>query len=327
MFKIITHKRLLIGLVSMLSALGVAHAQSPALSEPLTVVVGYAPGGASDRAARIVAQALESKLGVSVIVENKTGAGGRIAAQFVKNAGRDSNVLMLGNPAVMVVAPLVYKNLDYDPVKNFQPVSMVTEYGFGVAVSADSNIKDIKGLIAWAKAHPGQFNIAVPATGSLPHFFGLMLAQATGTQAEIIGYRGSAPVITDLIGGVVPVAIDTLDVLTRQHMGKRLRILATSGQAREADLPDVPTFTQAGIKLEAVGWNAFFAPSAMPKEKVMMLGAAIKAVMAEPAVQKTLLENTLIPVSADADETAARIHAFRTQWEPVVKDSKFVVTQ
>lgn len=308
-------------------ALGWAQAGALSLSEPLTVVVGYAPGGASDRAARIVAQGLEKQLGVSVIVENKTGAGGRIAAQYVKAAGADKNILMLGNPAVMVVAPLVYKNLDYDPIKDFQAVSMVTQYGFGVAVSADSKVENIKDLVAWANAHPDNFNIAVPATGSLPHFFGLMLAQAIGNKAEIIGYRGSAPVLTDLIGGVVPVAIDTLDVLTRQHTGKRIRILATSGKDREAELPDVPTFEQSGINLEASGWNAFFASAAMPAEKAAMLGDAIKAVTADPKVQETLLQNTLIPVSANATETRTLIADFRKQWEPVVRDSGFQVTQ
>ncbi|TEA80254.1 tripartite tricarboxylate transporter substrate-binding protein [Allopusillimonas ginsengisoli] len=311
----------------VLPVVGWAQAESPRLTEPLTVVVGYAPGGASDRAARIVAEGLEKQLGVPVVVENKTGAGGRIAAQYVKAADSKKNVLILGNPAVMVVAPLVYKNLDYDPIKDFQPVSMVTEYGFGVAVSADSDIKDIEDLVAWAKANPDKFNVAVPATGSLPHFFGLMLADAIGTKAEIVGYRGSAPVLTDLIGGVIPVAIDTLDVLTRQHAGQRIRILATSGKDREVDLPDVPTFDESGIDLEASGWNAFFASAAMPAEKIQMLGEAIKTVTADPKVQETLLQNTLIPVSADANETATLIADFRKQWEPVVRDSGFVVTQ
>lgn len=327
MFQTAMKKTLLSCALCILPALAVAQDASGRLTEPLTVIVGYAPGGASDRAARIVAGGLEQKLGVSVIVENKTGAGGRIAAQYVKTSDPNKNVLMLGNPAVMVVAPLVYKNLDYDPVKDFQPVSMVTEYGFGVAVSADSDIQDIKGLVAWAKAHPDKFNVAVPATGSLPHFFGLMLAQAIGSKTEIIGYRGSAPVLTDLIGGVVPVAIDTLDVLTRQHIGKRIRILATSGKDREAELPDVPTFEQSGIDLEASGWNAFFASAVMPAGKAHMLGAAIKSVTADPKIQESLLQNSLIPVSADAQETEKIIDGFRKQWEPVVRDSGFVVTQ
>jgi tripartite-type tricarboxylate transporter receptor subunit TctC len=227
----------------------------------------------------------------------------------------------------MVVAPLVFESLGYDAMKDFQPVSMVTEYGFGVAVSADSPIKDMQGLVDWAKSHPEEFNIAVPATGSLPHFFGLMLSKQIGAEGQIIGYRGSAPVITDLIGGAVPVAIDTLDVLTRQHEGKRIRILATSGQNREASLPDVPTFKQAGIDLLAAGWNTFFASSAMPKDKAGMLGEVIKSVTADPDVRKSLQGSDLIPVSANAQETGELVDAFRAQWAPVVKASGFVVTK
>lgn len=304
-----------------------AQAQTAGLTEPLTVVVGYAPGGATDRAARIVADGLQRKLGVSVIVENKTGAGGRIAAQYVKAAGPEKNILALANPAVMVVAPLVFQKLAYDPVKDFQPVSMATQYGFGVAVPAQSPIKDIQGLITWAKAHPSEFNVGVPATGSLPHFFGLMLADKIGIKAEIVGYRGSAPVLTDLIGGVIPVAIDTLDTLGQQHDAGRIRILATSGSEREKALPDVATFTESGIALDAFGWNAFFAAASMPHDKVQMLGQAIKDVISEPAIQESLLKNDLIPVLADAQQTKQMVNDFRKQWEPVVINSKFVVTE
>jgi tripartite-type tricarboxylate transporter receptor subunit TctC len=327
MVRIALRKTLLPALLAPLLAVPATYAQTTPLTEPLTVVVPYAPGGASDRAARIVADGLQGKLGVSVIVENKTGAGGRIAAQYLKTVGADKNVMVLANPATMVVAPLVYESLAYDPDKDLQPVSMVTQYGFGVAVSAQNPIKDLAGLIDWAKKHPGEFNIGVPATGSLPHFFGLMLAEKTGTSAEIIGYRGSAPLITDLIGGAVPVAIDTLDVLTKQHEGKRIRILATSGKEREGNLKDVPTFDEAGVPLQAAGWNAFFASAAMPADKVAMLGKAIKEVTSDPSVQKTLLQSDLIPVVADAPETAEMIRSFRQQWEPVVRDSKFVVTK
>ena len=300
---------------------------SQKLSGPLTLVVGYAPGGATDRAARIVAENLQDKLGVAVLVENKTGAGGRIAAQQVKNAGPDENVLLLGNPAVMVVAPLVFEDLSYDPEKDFQPVSMVTAYGFGVAVSADSPIKNMQGLVDWARTHPAQFNIGVPATGSLPHFFGLMLTNQIGVKGEVVGYRGSAPLITDLIGGTVPVGIDTLDVLGRQHQGQRIRILASSGQAREAALPDVPTFEQAGIDLHASGWNTFFAASSMPRAKAEMLGEAIKSVTSDPAVHQKLIDGDLIPVSANAAETGKLVEQFRAQWAPVVEASGFVVTK
>lgn len=307
------------------AAVGTAQAAAAKLDGPLTVVVGYAPGGASDRAARIVTHELQQRLGVNIIVENKTGAGGRIAANYVKSTPKGKNVLLLGNPTLMMSAPLVYKNVGYDPEKDFKPVSMVTEYRFGVAVSASSPIKDLAGLIAWGKAHPKEFNVGVPATGSLPHFFALMLAGKIGIKGQVIGYRGSAPLLTDLIGNSVPVAIDTFNVQVPQHLGGKIRILATSGPKREAQTPDVPTFTEAGVKLQAYGWGGFFAPASMPDATVQMLGKAISESVATPSVSKQLEQSNLIPVVADAAKTAELLRDFRAQWVPVVKNSGYVV--
>lgn len=302
-------------------------AAQPAVPDPLTVVVPYAPGGASDRAARIVSEGIQKQFGTHVIVENRTGAGGRIAAQYVKSSPAERNTVVLANPAIMVVAPMVYADLAYDPKEDFQPIAMATQYGFGIAVAADSPIKTLAELVEWAKQNPGKVNVAVPATGSLPHFFGLMLAERIGVQAEIIGYKGSAPALTDLIGGQIPMAIDTLDAMTPQHDNDRIRILATSGKERERALPDVPTFSEQDIDLVSSGWNTFFASAAMPADQVEALGEAISRVTADAEVQKKLLESELVPVSANAAETARQIEAFREQWAPVIKSSNFTVSK
>lgn len=152
-----------------------------------------------------------------------------------------------------------------------------------------------------------------------------MLADQIGVDAQIIGYRGSAPVITDLIGGTLGIAIDTLDVLMRQHQGDRIRILATSGEERETALPDVPTFTESGLDLQAHGWNAFFAPAAMTPEKVQFLGETIKEIVAQDNVQELMLQSDMIPVMTTASESAEIITAFQQQWAPVIKASGYVV--
>lgn len=316
-----------LGAASLFGSMTQAQSLPQKFDEPVTVVVPYAPGGASDRAARIVGDALQARFGATVIVENRTGAGGRIAAQYVKNADPAKNTLLIGNPAIMVVAPMVYQDLAYDAVKDFAPVAMATKYGFGIAVSGDSSIKSLDDLVAWAKANPNEFNVAVPATGSLPHFFGLMLADKIGVRAEVIGYRGSAPAITDLIGGMVPVAIDTLDALTEQHNAGRIRIIATSGKERETSLPKVPTFSEQGVELVSAGWNTLFAPAGTPADKVALLGDMVKAVVSDPKVQETLLGGNLIPMPANTAETVKAIQEFRAQWEPVVKASNYVVTK
>jgi len=161
-----------------------AHAQA---DTTLRLVVPYAPGGSSDRAARLVADKLGPKLGQTVVVENRTGAGGRLAAQQLKNAPASQNVLMLANPAIMVVAPLVFKDNGYDADKDFQPVSQVSDYEFGLAVAQAVPVKQLSHLLAWLRANPAQANFGVPATGSLPHFFALMMGEKAHIDAQVVG--------------------------------------------------------------------------------------------------------------------------------------------
>lgn len=292
-------------------------------TQPLTIVVPYPPGGSSDRAARLLAEALQSRLGETVIVENRAGAGGRLAAQQLKRDGATSNILMLANPAIMVVAPLVFKDTNYDPERDFQPVAQVTRYEFAVAVGPAVPVREFRHLLAWMKANPDKANLGVPATGSLPHFFGLMLGEKSGVKAPVVGYKGSAPLLQDLIGGHVPVALDTLDTLQPQHEGGKLRVLATSGARRSAELPDVPTFKEIGFDLIADGWNVLYAPSSMPAERVARLSTAIATTMSDPALQAKFVAAKMVPVSADAKATAKMLAGYRAQWAPVVKRSGF----
>ncbi|MGV2866680.1 Bug family tripartite tricarboxylate transporter substrate binding protein [Achromobacter sp. AGC39] len=312
---------------ALVGAVSPACAQQAPLDGALTLVVGYPPGGSSDRIARLVADRLKDRVGVPVVVENKTGAGGRIAAQGLHAAPATQNVLMLANPAVMVVAPLVYAQPGYDAQRDFKPVSLVSEYKFALAVPASSPIQDVAALRLWLRANPKQFTVGVPATGSLPHFFALMLGREIGQEPEVVGYRGSAPLISELIGGILPQGIDTLDTLLPQHRAGKIRILATSGETRDPDLNDVPTFREGGVNLAADGWNAFFAPAAMPEAKVKRLGADIAAILREPAMQQAVRAVFLEPVSLDARATADALAAYRKQWEPVVRESGFTATQ
>jgi len=289
----------------------------------LSIVVPYAPGGSSDRAARIIADKLGGVLGQTVIVENKTGAGGRVAMQQTKGVAASQSVLVLANPATMVVAPLVFKNNGYDPERDFQPVSQVSDYEFGVAVSTSVPVKALSHLLAWLRANPQQANIGVPATGSLPHFFALMMGEKAHIDAQVVGYRGSGPLITDLIGGQVPVAVDTLDTLLPQHEAGKLRILATSGPRRSPFSADIPTFKEAGLDLVGTGWNALFAPASMPKDRVARLGAAVEQVMREEATRRLFHDARMVAVASTPAQTAAMLKAYRAQWAPVVQKSGY----
>lgn len=298
-------------------------AQADALNGPLTLVVGYAAGGSTDRAARVIAEHLGAKLGVAVTVDNRAGDGGRLAAQQVSRTPAGQNVLMLANPAVMVVAPIVFKNGGYDPDKDFVPVSQVTSYDFALAVGPTMPLDRVMFLVSWLWAHPQDTKFGVPATGSLPHFFGLMLGDALSIKPQIMGYKGSAPLLADLVVGKLPIAIDTLDSLYPQHVAGKVRILAVSGTQRANFAKGLPTFRESGLKIDAAGWNAFFAPSSLPAAKVQVLAQAIREVMQEPGVQQAFNALYLTPIVSTPAETASMIKAFREQWEPVVRRSGF----
>ncbi|WP_099797130.1 Bug family tripartite tricarboxylate transporter substrate binding protein [Variovorax sp. 54] len=310
------------GLVAAIAAPTLARAQA-ALDSPLRIVVGYAPGGATDRVARIVGDKLTAKLGVPVIVENKPGAGGRLAAQQVKATPAGQNVLMLANPAVMIVAPLVFKDNGYEPERDFVPVSHVNAYDFALAVSPTLPVRELNHLLAWMRANPQQANVGVPATGSLPHFFGLMVGEKAKVQTQVVGYRGSAPLLNDLIGGQVPIAVDTEDVVLPQHTAGKLRILALSGEKRSPFAPNIPTFKEAGLDLAATGWNTFFAPATMPKDKVERLATTIHAVMQDPDTQRKFKDAGMTPVVSTQAQTAAMLKAYKAQWAPVVQKSGY----
>ena len=283
----------------------------------LRLVVPYPPGGSSDRAARVLAEALQPRLGQTVVVENIVGAGGRLAMRQLAALPADSPVLVLVNPALMVVAPLVYKNNGYDPERDFQPVAQVSSYEFAAAVGPAVPVREVSHLIAWLKANPDKANIGVPATGSLPHFFALMMGGSAQADVQVVGYKGSAPLTTDLVGGHVPVAVDTLDTLLPLHEGGKLRILATSGTRRA--VPTLPTFQEAGLKLSATGWNVLYARAGLPAAQVQRLAAEVAAVMKLPEVRDKFIAAKAEPVSATRQQTMTMLGEFKAQWQPVIQ--------
>lgn len=323
MSKTIRRRPWLVAALLAFTWLATAHGAPVVWDSPVSIVLGYAPGGSSDRVASIVADKLQAKLKVSVVVENKTGAGGRLAAQQVKATPVGKNVLMLANPAVMVVAPLVFKDNGYDPERDFVPVSQVNNYEFALAVSTAVPVRELSHLIAWLRANPEKANFGVPATGSLPHFFALMTGEKAQVNAQVIGYRGSAPLMTDLIGGQVPVAFDTFDTVLPQHESGKLRILAVSGDKRSPLAPHIPTFKEAGLNLVATGWNTFFAPASMPQEKVQALAQAITEVMQDPDTQRKFSDAKMNSVVTTQAQTQAMLKDFQKLWAPVVQRSGF----
>ncbi len=289
----------------------------------LRIVVPYAPGGSSDAAARLLAEALGPRLGVPVTVDNRPGAGGRLAAQQLHREKSGANVALLANPATMLIAPLVFRDNGYEPDRDYVPLSQITRYAFGVAVGTGVPVRGFSQLHAWMLAHKDRLSAGVPATGSLPHFVALMLAEQLGLTLPVVGYRGSGPLLDDLIGGHVPLAIDALDALEPLHKEGKLRILAISDDHRAPELPTVPTFKETGLVLSAQGWNVLYAPAWMPATRARRIAEATSEAMADRAVQARFTAARMVPVASSRDQTAQMLSAYKAQWAPVVRRSGF----
>jgi len=251
------------------------------IDKPVHIIVGFPPGGTADVMARAVADKMKDSLGQPVIVENRPGAIGRIAADAVKAAPPDGSTIMVMPIGPMAVVPHTYKTLSYDPIKDFAPIGMGSTFQFAIAAGPMSGAKTWLEYVAWAKANPGKSAYATSGAGSLPHFFGLLLARESGIEMLHVPYKGSAAYMNELIGGNVPTAVDAIADLTEQHRAGKIRILASSGAKRSTAVPDVPTFTELGIKGgEAEGWFGFFAPAKTPKAIVDRLNREIIAALA-----------------------------------------------
>jgi tripartite-type tricarboxylate transporter receptor subunit TctC len=301
----------------------VANAQGT-LRGPVRIIVGFAAGGSSDIAARMLADKLKDSLGVPVIVENKPGAGGRIAAEALKNAAPDGTTYLLTPVVIPVLAPLVYKQLSYHPATDFAPVAQVATYQFALAVGPNHPAKTVPEFVAWLKANPTQANFGSPAPGSLPHFFGLMFGQATGVDLVHIPYKGGAPLAADLMGGQIPAGIDALSDMIELHRGGKIRIIATSGAQRSPLLPAVATFKEQGFAtIEGSGWIAVYAPSNTPAILVDKLSAAIAGALKNPELRERFITVGYEPTGTTPEQLAAIMAADSARWSPIIKASGF----
>ena len=311
----------MVGIVGVVTICGLSPGTCQEIKGPIKIIVPYTPGGSSDIVARLITDKLKDILGQVVIVENKPGAGGRIGAEYAKNQPADGSSMLVMNPALFVVSPLIYSKLPYDPDKDFKPVSQVQVYQFVLSVPGISPIKDVKSLIHWIKDNPKQANYGSPAAGSLPHFFGLMISKYAGVEMVHVSYNGSGPLITALIGGQIPMGVDTYDAQS-QHHPDRIRILATAGANRKH--PGIPTFKELGYKdIEGVGWNGIVVPSKTPKPVIDKLSQAIVKAVKMPDVRQKLQQIGADPTGTSSEEFEAIIKQDREKWGPIIKASGF----
>lgn len=300
---------------------GLAQASDPV---PLKVLVGFGAGGSADLAARLLAERLKDELGRPVVVENRVGAGGRIAAEALKNALPNGTTVMLAPIVVPVLAPLVYKKLNYEVQKDLAPVAHIADFQFGVSVKADSPIRNIADLVAAVKKTPSLGAFGSPAPGSLPHFFGVMIGQKTGLDMTHVPYNGGAQLMTALMGNQVTLGIDTLVDQGEMHRAGKSRILATSGASRNSLFPDVPTLQESGFKdLVGVGWFALFAPGGTDSNQINILNAAVNRALKNPALKDRFTKMGLEIGGGSPQDLQALINAETARWTPVIKASGF----
>jgi tripartite-type tricarboxylate transporter receptor subunit TctC len=307
-----------------LSAVALPAVAQDKIDRPVRLLVGFPAGGTADLIARVVADRMKDSLGQPVIVENRPGAIGRIAADAVKAAAPDGTTIMVMPIGPMVVVPHVYADITYDPIKDFTPIAIGATFQFAIAAGPQSGAKNWNDFVAWAKANPGKVAYATSGAGSLPHFFGVLLGRGIGVEMLHVPYKGSAAYINDLIGGQIPAAIDAIADLSELHRAGKITILASSGAKRGAALPDVPTFAELGVKnVEAMGWFGFFAPAKTPKAIVETLNRAINRALQSPDVAEKLSKVGMDPATGTPEEFGAIVASDYAKWGPIVKASGF----
>lgn len=292
---------------------------------PLRILVGYPAGGTADLAARLIGDKLRDELRQTVVIENKPGAGGRLVMDYARTLPADGNTLVIANSAVMTIAPLVYRKLNYDIQRDFTPVAQAANFQLALAAGPGTTAKTLKEYIDWLKANPAKNNsYASPALGSIPHFFGLLVGRQVGVEMLHVPFNGSAPLMNALVGGQVPASVDTLADLTEMHRAGKIRVLASSGTQRSVALPDVPTFTELGYKdIEGVGRYGFLAPAGLPKAAIDRLNAAIVHAVQSGDLKERFLKLGLEPLTGSAEQFGKVLAADAGRWGPVVKASGY----
>lgn len=289
----------------------------------LKILVGFPPGGSVDVIARLLAEKLRVSLNQPVLVDNKPGAGGRVALNEVKKAAPDGQTLVLSPSGALVIQPWIYSNLGYDPIKDFTPISRIVTFDFAVTAGPGAPQGDLKAVLAWMKANPGKANYATSGAGTVPHFAGMMLGQTAGVKMTHVAYRGGAPAAADLMGGQVPLMVDTASETLEQHKAGKVRILAVTGEQRSKALPEVPTLKEIGIDMAADAFFGLYGPAGMPADVVARIDRAVADAMKSPEIQEKIATYGLVPNHAPAAALVATQAEHLKKWEAPIKASGF----
>jgi tripartite-type tricarboxylate transporter receptor subunit TctC len=288
------------------------------------MLVGYPPGGAVDVLGRIFAEPMGEALGRQVIVENRPGAVGQIAAVALKAATPDGGTLMVAPDATVIFRPQTLAKPPYDPLTDFAPVAHTGTWAFAFGVQSELRAKTLAEYLSWVKADATRAVFASSGAGGSTHFFGVLLGQSTGVPLQQVPYKGAGPAILDVVAGHVPATVQPLGTLLAQARAGKIVILGMSGRERSAAAPEVPTFTELGLPaLTAEAWFGVFAPAATPADTVKKLNSAFVQAMRNPVVKERMHNLDLEVREMGPAEFAAVVRADYERWGPVIRASGF----
>ena len=300
---------------------GSAQAQEQAFpNKPIRMIVSAAAGGITDIMARLMQEKVGRGLGQPMIVENKTGAGGIIAVDYVAKSAPDGYTLVIVNVSNAAIAPWINKNLPYDPLKDFVGVAAVAEAPTIVAINDKVPVKTLKEFIEYAKSNPGKINYGSAGNGTGPHLAAEVLAHLTGIKMVHVPYKGAAPASVDLAAGRVQLGMIAIGSAKGQIAAGQVRVLAVAGARRLAALPDVPTFDQAGVPgYDVTNWFGVLAPRGTPRDVVESLNSHINQVLDDPQVVQRLLDAGILPIRESVLQFQKRIITDHAKWREIVR--------
>ena len=318
-------------LLRYLSIVLTAASAAPALAQgfpdkPLRLIAPFPPGGNVDIHARVLAAGLSEVFGQQVIVDNRAGAGGMIGAEAAAKAAPDGYTLVLGSNGSISIGPLLYPKVNYAPLRDFAPVTLLSISPMTFAVHPSIPAKNVKELVALAKAQPGKVTMATAGTGTSNHLAGELFMNMTGTRLIHVPYKGSGPALVDILGGQIDLIVDQVASSIAHIRAGKLRPLAVTTDKRAAVMPEVPTFDEAGLKgYEASTYAALLAPAGTPKEVVARLNAATLKVLANPATKERFAQMGAEPAPMSPEQFGAYLKNDITKWRRVISESNVKV--
>lgn len=302
-------------------SLGAALAQTP---KTLKILVGFPPGGGTDAIARLLADKLKDELGTTVVVENRPGAGGQIAAQALKAAPADGSTLFLSHDHTITILPLVMKNPGFNPAQDFAPVVGFASFVNAFAVSGGTSAKSFGEYVSWVKAQGGKGAVGIPAPASTPEFLVKVMGEKFGLDLVAAPYRGSAPMMADMLGNQIAGGVGSVPDFIENHRAGKVRVLGVLGGARQAALPEVPTFTELGLPgLEDLPYYGVFAPAGTPRAFVDQFSAAVARVIGQTEVRRQLTQMGLTVEFMSADQLARRERSYAQAWSRIIRNAGF----